>query len=181
MASLPQRFSLDKEPTVSATTLMKGGQRATDTQYIYMQSLIGGGIYHEAGSDMTGTDTLLLCPPDRLSLVSDSLKQFKVGNLVPSSYRLMIFRENQRGRQSKQSRLLGFDQACKINLQRKQNKIPSCPPSTNHYLLCGSMWKCHKQSRVMLHSCAVVNAGVRMAWGLKAAQWEKPRLSLDVH
>lgn len=61
MASLPQWFSLDKEPTVSATTLMKGGQKATDTQHIYMQSLIGGGIYHEAGSDMTGTDTMLLC------------------------------------------------------------------------------------------------------------------------
>lgn len=51
------------------------------------------------------------------------IKSVKVGNLVPSSYRLMIFKENQRGRQSKQSRLLGFNQACKINLQRKHNKI----------------------------------------------------------
>lgn len=101
--------------------LMKGGQKATDTQYIYMQSLIGGGIYHEAGSDMTGTDTMLLWPPDRLSLVSDSLNQSRWETSSPAA--IVSWSSKKIREADNQNRVASLDLIRHARFIYKENKI----------------------------------------------------------
>lgn len=172
MASLvcPRGCVWKKEPTVSATTFMKGGQKGNrQTPSVYMQRLIRGGRFwhdqrrHDAALAGWQAFTCFWL-----------IKSLEVGNLV-SRYRPMIFRENLRWNKKKPKHPKSLLRNSEVHLKFTSRSLHvHLSPFLSSFPVWINVQTKHKQTHVMLHSFA----GSPENWWQHSGK--KPRVSLDV-